>query len=183
MANVDSPSGAIVIGRMGSGEPSYRLFSVDSSNSVALFHGKSAILSTDGNVDGIEAASDDFIGIITAIYDSSGVPVKTLAASTAGSVLICDDQDAIYKIQFEGGGTAPTAAAIGDCADFIWTHSDNSDTGRAGMELSETLVGNGNSAQMRILELNKAPNNAWGHNAEVYVTPNEHAYKASHVAI
>jgi hypothetical protein len=184
MANKDIPSGAIVAGRLGGGtEVSYRKFSVDASNAVALFHGAMAILSTDGNADGIEAASDDFVGIITGIFDADDVPVKTLAASTAGSVVVCDDPEAIYNIQFEGGGTAPTSAAIGDCADFIWTHAGNANTGRSGMELSETLAGDGNSAQMRILGLVETPDNSWGHNAQVLVTPNEHAFKAATVAI
>ena len=184
MANTDTPSGAIVSGRLGGGtEVSYRKLDVDASNAVALFHGAMAIMSTDGNADGIEAASDDFMGIITGIFNASGVPVKTLAASTAGSIIVCDDPQAIYSIQFENGGTAPTKAAICDCADFIWTHPGNANTGRSGMELSETLAGDGNSAQMRILELVATPNNEWGHNAQVLVTPNEHALKAPTVAI
>ena len=183
MANTDTPKGAVVVGRLGGGEPTKRKYYVDASNAAALFHGSPVALVTDGNVDGMSAASDDFIGIVQSIFDSNGVPVKTLAASTAGSVVVCDDPNAIYQVQFDSAGSAPAAAAIGDCADFVFTHAGNADTGVAGAELSETLVGNGNSAQLRILELVGRADNSWGHNADVFVTPNEHGYKANGVAL
>lgn len=183
MANTDTPKGAVVVGRLGGGEPTKRKYSVDASNSVALFHNSPVKLSTDGNVDGMSASSDDFIGVVQTILDSNGVPVKTLAASTAGSVIVCDDPNAIYEIQFDSAGTAPTSAVIGDCADFVFTHAGNTDTGVAGAELSETLAGDGASAQLRILNLVERPGNSFGHNADVFVTPNEHAYKANGVAI
>ena len=183
MANQDGPRGATVVRRHGGGQPSRRLYSVDASNAVAIFHGHPVSLATDGNVDGMSAASDDFLGIVEAIFDADGKAVPSLAASTAGTVVVCDDQNAEYEIQSEGGGTALTQAAIGDCADFVFTHTGNANTGRSGAEVSQTLVGDGNSAQLRILGKVEADNNAWGEDhVRLIVTPNEHAFKASHVA-
>lgn len=183
MANEDIPNGFSVVGRIGGGEPNIQEYEVDNGTGTAIFHGDLAKLETDGKAAVMAAASDDYIGVIVGILDADRVPVKTLAASTAGFVLVCDDPMARLNVQFEGDGTAPTIAAIGDCADAIFTHAGNSNTGRSGAELSETLAGDGNSAQFRIKQLVKTTNNEFGHNAVVEVVAKEHAYLSTPAAI
>ena len=150
--------------------------SVDASTATAIFKGDLVKADTDGNASVMSAASDDFIGVVLGVFNSAGKEVQSLDASTAGSVLLCEDPQAIYQVQFEGGGTAPTSAAIFDAADAIWTHAGDTNNGLAGVELSETLAGDGAAKQFRILQLVNRADNVWGHNAEVLVTPLEHAY-------
>ena len=175
MTNADGPRGVRVVGRMGGGEPTMKEYDIDTGTATAIFIGDVAKLDTDGNASVMAAASDDYIGPIVGLRDSDGKPVGTLAASTAGKMTVCIDPMAILEVQTEDGGTALTAAAIGDCADFIWTHAGSGS--RAGVELSETLVGNANSAQMRILEKVDMPNNDWSeHYVRLLVIAAEHAF-------
>ena len=184
MANTDGPRGLKVIGSLSGGIPQRETYQVDAANAAAIFTGHPVALVTDGNVDGMSAASDDYLGVVEQIFNSDGLPVKTLAASTAGSVVVCISPDAILEVQTEDGGTALTSAAIGDCSDLVFTHAGNASTGRSGVELSETLAGDGASAQFKILSKVNSPDNAWGeHYVRLKVVANEHAHKASHVAI
>ena len=178
MANLDTPTGLKLIG-----DSRVIKRKVDASNSVAIFINHPVKEETDGNVAGMSAASDDYIGVVVGILDTDGKSVNTLAASTAGTVLVAYSPEAEFEIQFDSAGSEPTAAAIGDCADLVFTHSGSTDSGLSGVELSETLAGDGNSAQFRILELIDRQGNEWGHNASVRVVANEHALKKATVAV
>lgn len=160
-----------------------REYSVDSGTAVAIYRGDLVKADADGNVSVMAAASDDMIGAVMSCFDSNGKEVNYLAASTAGKVRVCTDPQAIYQVQFENGGTAPTSAANFDAADAIWTHAGSTSNGESGAELSETLAGDGNSAQFRILGLVQRADNSWGHNADVFVTPLEHAFNSAPAAI
>lgn len=183
MANRDTPNGLTLSGAMAGGsQVNRRKYNVDASNSVAIYQNAPVKLETDGNVAGMSAASDDYVGVVSSIMDSNGKSVKYLAASTAGTVIVVDDPKAEFEIQFENGGSAPTSACIGDMADLT-SFGGNTDTGVSTVELSETLVGDGNSAQFRILELINVENNTFGHNARVRVIANEHAFIKATVAV
>ena len=182
MANTDGPRGAFIVGHLNGGMGNIRNFAVDADTATAIYLGDSAKIMTDGNAAVMAAHSDDYIGIITAIYNAAGQPVSSLAASTAGSIDVDVDPGAIIEIQTEDGGTALTKAAIGDAADCIWTHAGSGS--RSGMELSETLAGDGSAAQMRIIGLADKPDNAWGeHYARVHVIALEHAFNTTPNAV
>ena len=162
-----------------------KTYSIDTGTgtATAVFLGDLVKGDTDGNASVMTAASNDYIGVVMELFNSAGLSVLSLAASTAGSVRVCTDPNAKLQVQFENGGTAPTVAARNDAADAIWTHAGSTKSGLAGVELSETLAGDGNAAQFRILELVDKPDNVWGHNAEVIVVALEHAYNTTPNAI
>lgn len=180
MANQDTPFGLKPVQY----DPKYiRKRNIDSSNGTILGKHSPVILATDGNVNTMTGQSADFDGVVLELFDSTGQTVLTLAANTAGSARVLEDPNAVYEIQFSDDGTAPTAAAIGDQADLIFTTAVDTNTGMAGCELSETLLGDGNNGQFTIEELVDMPNNTWGHYAKVRVTASEHRSKASVAAI
>lgn len=160
-----------------------RDFDVDAGTATIMGRGSLVKATTDGNVEVMTGASDDYIGVVLSIKDTNGKELNYLPISTAGVVRVATDPLAILECQFEGGGTAPTAAAIHDATDPIFTHAVSTNTGQAGVELSETLAGDGNAKQFRILGLVKDADNVWGHNAKVYVMALEHAYNSTPNAI
>ena len=183
MTNPDGPRGAFIVDHQGGGEGNIQQYAVDSGTATAIYPGDAAKLMTDGNAAVMSTQSDDYIGIITAIYDTNKKPVNSLAASTAGYIDVDTDPGAILEIQTDDAGTALTAAAIGDATDFIWTHAGSGS--RSGMELDESsLAGDGAAAQMRILKLVPKTGNAWGsHYARVRVVALEHAFNTTPNAI
>ena len=56
-------------------------------------------------------SKSDYIGVIVGLRNSTGTPVGTLAASTAGYMTVCIDPMAILRVQCDDGGTAITSAA------------------------------------------------------------------------
>lgn len=191
MTNSVTKKGLWPVGRIGGGDPTIKKYYIDGGVATAVFKGDTVKIVTDSStsddrptVDVMTAASDDFLGSVVSTYDSDGKPCKYLAASTAGYVDVCIDHDAIYEVKTEDGGTALTQAAAGDCADLVWTHAGSTTTGISGVELSETLAGDGASAQFRIIDKVHSPGNDWAsHDIRMYVTPNEHANKYDGVAV
>ena len=155
---------------------------VDSGTATAIFKGDLVYAATDGNVNVMAAQSDEMLGVVVATMNTSNKPLMYLPASTAGIVTVCTDPDAIYIVQSANSGTALTSAAVFDSADPIWDHAGSTTTGQAGVELSETLSGAG-SNQFRILGKVDTPDNDWGSNVKLFVTPLEHNSKAKKAAI
>lgn len=184
MANTDGPRGFFPVGSLGGSNVSAHKYEVDADTATNMFIGDLVELETDGNVGIMAAASDDYIGVVMAVYNTDMKPLKYLPASTAGYALVADDPHLICEVQLNDDSTALTAAAIGDTTDAIWTHAGSTTTGRAGVELDDaTLAGDGSAAQFRILGLVDKADNAWGAHARVLVTANEHAYVDPGVAI
>ena len=86
--NTDGPRGAFIVGHLNGGMGQIQNYDVDTGTATAIFPGYAMKLETDGKAAVMSAASDDYIGIVTAIYDSNGTPVNTLAASTAANCSI-----------------------------------------------------------------------------------------------
>ncbi|MBW1845537.1 MAG: hypothetical protein JRJ27_00065 [Deltaproteobacteria bacterium] len=89
-------------------------------------------------------------------------------------VFVADDMDLIFEIQEVSGGTALTAAQIGNNAPIV-VGSGNVDTGLSGVELNnvgETAA----TEQIRILRLAPGLDNELGEHAKWWVFINEHAF-------
>lgn len=69
------------------------------------------------------------------------------------------DPNIVYEIQADG---SLAQSAIGDEADLSNTTAGSNVTGLSQATISTALVGAGNSAQMRIIDLAPYPGNAWG---------------------
>lgn len=190
MANVDGPRGFSLASQMGTGNPAGHLY--ETANDVATPIGIGDLVkkvtgaSTYGysRVEVMAAASDDYVGVVLGVYDVNKKPLKYLPASTAGLILVCDDPQALFIVQTDNNGTALTSAACGDQANAIWSSTVNTDTGRAGVQLSETLAGDGNYAQFRIIEKVDVVDNEWGeHYIKLIVQASKHAYLSFPAAI
>lgn len=180
MTNIDTPIGLRPIEGQ---DLMARKYSVAAANTTAIFKNDPMQLLTGGTVIPNGTDSDDYCGPALNIYDADGKEISYLADLTAGFVEVATNPNLIMQIQSGDDATELTVAAIGDAADFVAT-GGNTGLGQSRYELSETLVGNGNAAQMRILDIVKSPNNNWGeHHINLVVQALEHAFNSTPNAI
>jgi hypothetical protein len=162
---------------------------IASAYSTDILKGQPVKLNSSGVIV-VAAAGDSFQGAFAGVEwtDTTGRrrvsnywPANT--AYTTGSCVayFYNDPNIVYEIQADG---SLAQTSIGDQADLSNTTAGSSTTGLSQCTLSTTLVGAGNSAQMRIVDLAPYPDNAWGDTYTVVrVTINESQYQATVNAI
>ena len=178
MANADTPNGARAVRHMnGSTAIPSNDYLVDASNSTAIFIGDFMIAEADGNVAPYTAsAGGDLLGVCVGVAgDYDDLTRRHLPASTAGTVMICDDPDMIFAIQEDDAGTALTVAARGANCDVLTT-AGSTTTDMSAHEIDRSKVTSA-IAQLRLLRLVPRDDNAYGDSAEWEVMINEHEYK------
>ena len=114
------------------------------------------------------AAGDAFAGAFSGVEwtDTTGRrrvsnywPASTAYQTGSCIAYFYNDQQIVYEIQADG---SLAQTSIGDEADISNATAGSTVTGLSQCTLSTTLVGAGNSAQMRIVNLAPYPGNAWG---------------------
>lgn len=136
----------------------------------------------------VAAAGDSLLGIFDGVEYTDSLGKRTESnkwpASTVGTdnvAYIWIDPVTIWDIQANG---SLAQAAIGDMADFASITAGSSVTGLSQCMISTTLVGAGNSAQLQIVNLTPAVDNAWGDAfTVVQVRMNEMIFQAPNNAI
>ena len=181
MANVDRPNGARSAGRTltgGSPQPAVE-YSVDSSNSTAIFIGDFVVREADGNVAPYTGTGGgNLLGVCVGIKGDYGdLNRRYLPASTAGTIYVIDDPDHVFIVQEDDGGTALTAADAGANCDVLAGTGDTT-SGMSRHEIDRSTVTT-SSAQLRLIRLVPAEDNAHGDFAKWEVVINEHAYKST----
>ena len=138
-----------------------------STYSTDILKGQPVKMASTGVIQ-VAAAGDAFLGAFSGVEwtDTTGRrrvsnywPANT--AYQAGSCIayFYNDPNIVYEIQADG---SLAQSSVGDEADLSATTAGSNVTGLSACTLSTTLVGAGNSAQMRILNLAPYPGNAWG---------------------
>lgn len=116
------------------------------------------------------AAGDAFVGAFAGVEwtDTTGRrhvsnywPASTAYQTGSCVAYFYADQNIVYEIQTDG---SVAQTAIGDEADLSNTTDGSTATGLSAATLSATLVGSGNSAQCRILDIAPYVDNNWGDN-------------------
>ena len=114
------------------------------------------------------AAGDAFVGAFAGVEftDTTGRhrvsnnwPASTAYQTGSCVAYFYADPQIVYEIQADG---SLAQTSIGDEADISNATAGSTTTGLSQCTLSTTLVGAGNSAQMRIVNLAPYPDNAWG---------------------
>jgi hypothetical protein len=136
------------------------------------------------------AAGDAFAGAFAGVEFTDTTGRRRVSnywpASTAYQTGSCvayfyNDPLIVYEIQADG---SVAQSAIGDEADLSNTTAGSNVTGLSQATISSTLVGAGNSGQMRIVDLAPYPDNAWGDAYTIVrATINEAQFQASVNAI
>ena len=108
------------------------------------------------------------------VFSANWVASTTYVAGTMKAFYTMDP-DLRYEIQANG---SLARTAIGDEADIVYT-AGNATTGLSAVAISTTLAGAGNPAGLRILNLARDVDNAWGDAFTiVQVMIAEHQYRA-----
>lgn len=200
MANVSKPGGLKPVGYL-SGAPwngQARIYYVPATNGTALYVGDPVTrLTADADTNGIPSVSigvagSAICGVIVGVlptYPSVSLEAPTLdlarrslPVSTAGYVLVADDPNILFEVEEgvtgQGAGTALTAAAIGNNANFVIA------AGATTYADSRTLLDNSTEAtaatlNLKIMSLAQREDNAFGSRAKWIVKINNHQYGSS----
>lgn len=126
----------------------------------------------------VAAAGDTLRGVVVGFLPKqSDLTVLHREASTNRIALVVDAPDVVFEVQEDSVGGDIAATAVGNNADFAYT-AGSSTTGQSALELDSSGVGTA-TAQLRILGLQKKPDNAIGTNAKWLVVINEHELKST----
>lgn len=138
-----------------------------SAYNTAILKGQ-AVKYVTGGVIQPAAAGDAFVGAFAGVEftDTTGRhrvsnnwPANTAYQTGSCIAYFYADPNIVYEIQADG---SLPQTSIGDEADLSNATAGSTTTGLSQATLSTTLVGAGNSAQMRIVNLAPYPGNDWG---------------------
>jgi hypothetical protein len=138
-----------------------------STYSTDILKGQPVKMASTGVIQ-VAAAGDAFLGAFSGVEwtDTTGRrrvsnywPASTAYQTGSCIAYFYNDPNIVYEIQADG---SLAQTSVGDEADLSATTAGSTTTGLSACTLSTTLVGAGNSAQMRILNLAPYPGNAWG---------------------
>jgi hypothetical protein len=182
--------------KFGTGRIRVRAYTVPSSYGTALYVGdpvipvNTASTPSDSNIGSLPdvkvAVAGNNSGQIGAIVGinaavsvtTPAIPTKVyIPASTGGIVLVCDDPDALYKMQENGAsGSTISGTHIQTSVDFA-SGTGSTYTGFSGYVLASSTVTSGYN--FRLEELYQGLDNALGVSAKWIVSLNLNPYRAS----
>jgi len=180
MANIDRIYGgfqpALTLG--GARVPVWR-FPVLATHALNLFVGDVVEALSTGNIQ--EAAADagvSTLGVVVAIYDTTGNPIgspnssistKYLPALSGGYADVALAlPDCVFRGQGDTTGTAPASTDLFSDCDWVAGTGDTT-IARSGYELdSSHLATAGTETGCKIIGLVDEPNNSWGEHCEMY---------------
>ncbi len=155
MANADKPQGFQPYGRI--------LRSRRYIAGAACYPGDAVVLSSDGKVDPATAGDGTELLGIAASY----------AAADLAEVLVWDHPDQMFVVQADETEIS-SVDLVGNCANIVAT-AGNSTYKTSRMELdSSDAASNNPTAQLKILGIDRRPDNAYGEFVDVIVAINQH---------
>ena len=175
MANVDAAFGLVPIRHMSGNAPRTNQYTITSGLAENIFKGDMVIVVAAGTITPHTATETNNIGVFDGCSytaaDGSYVYSEYWPSGTVATDIIAyvyDDPYTVFKAQ-SAGTTAQTN--IMNCCDVV-AGAGSTLTGQSGFELSGTMAAG--IASCKIVALYDAPDNAFGANAIMEVTINEH---------
>lgn len=154
-------------------------YTVDASNSVAIYKYDGVVAEADGNVTALaNTKSNNFLGSVVKIMDTDGLVLDELPASTAGKVVVTDDPDQEYLIESATGIAAADRFGSFNLANTSVTGVN----GYSQAQLSATI---GTSNQFKVIDAYKTQSNDWAatngaaENTIVRVKANAHYFNST----
>lgn len=191
MPNTNAPMGLRPVRHYMGGQIRINEYAIASGLASNIYRG-SPVKSSPGTTKRIDvaAAGNTCIGVFMGcIYqDSSGdfqfKPNWVSGTTTYGSVdakaLVIDDPFVLYEIQVSGSAGL-VATDIGNVADLV-IGTGSTITGNSGDMLDQTTLSGSGSAQLKIVDLVRRDDNAFGQYAKALVLINEHEFNLSSMA-
>lgn len=179
MANVNAPSGLRPVRHMGGGDIRMSEYSIASAYNTNIFTGDVVEMTGTGkNVAKAAAQNVDNIGVFAGCryVNAQGEqkfskhwPADTVATEIVAYVY--DDPDIVFEAQCD----TLAAADIGALVDWN-VGTGSTATGVSGLYAVGSVTGT-TGKSLRLVELKKSPNNAYGAYAKAYVVFAEHVLK------
>ena len=183
MANSNAPTG-LTPRRYRNGSPwmgACRTYYVPATDATAIGIGDPVILAGDGDAAGVPAvtlatagATNRITGVCVGLRpggNSTLIPPRLRAASTAEYILVADDPDLLFEVQEDSAGGALAATNISQNADLV-AGTASTTTGQSAWQLDSSTAGTGATLQMRIVGLQQRADNVIGANAKWLVSIN-----------
>ncbi len=175
MANVDAAFGFVPIRHMSGNAPRTNKYTIASGLAENIFKGDMVIVVAAGTITPHTATETNNIGVFDGCSytasDGSYVYSEYWPSGTVATDIIAyvyDDPYTVFKAQSAG---SPAQTNIMNCCDVV-AGAGSTLTGQSGFELSGTMAAG--IASCKIVALYDAPDNAFGANAIMEVTINEH---------
>lgn len=183
MANGNAPRGLVPV-RLRNGSPwdgPLRTYYVPSTDATAIFIGDPVIIAGSADTFGTPTATLATAGATNRITgacvglrpggNSTLIPPRYRAASTAEYILVCDDPNVLYEIQEDGVGGQLAATNTGQNCDLV-AGTGSTVTGNSGWMLDSSTAGTGATLQTRIMGLQMRADNDFGAYAKFLVAIN-----------
>jgi hypothetical protein len=180
MANKDAAFGLKAIGKVGQNRdaPGLSEYSIAASSS-AIYNGDPVMLDSAGELV-VGTVGSALLGSLNGVfYTDASTNKPTWANYLAGSNAATDivgfvSDDPYERFEIQSAGTV-AQTNIGNCADMDTYSAGSAHDGVSNVELSATMAAT--AAQFKIIGISKDVDNAFGANANVVVTINEHFLK------
>lgn len=192
MANKDAPRGLVPVGYL-NGTPwngKFHVYYIPATDGDDIGIGDPVALAGAADASGMyptvalgtAGTTNPIVGVAIGfgtqpfiMIDQDNLNRRYRPGDTAMYVAVIDDPWVIFEIQEVSGGTALTAAAVGNNAAFV-VDTLNTTTGISATELNNaTEVAT--TEQLRILRVAPVEGNALGEHCKWWVLINEHQYK------
>jgi len=182
MANKDAPFGLKPIGKVGQNRDNQGLSEYDIAASATAIYFQDPVKMLNTGTIGVAAAGDALLGAITGVFFTDASTSKPtfanhLDASNAATDIkgfVTDDPYERFEIQTNNSGASATTD-IFNVADIVYAAGSSPDY-VSQVELNDSTLAAGSSAQLQILGLSKDPDNSDVGSANVnwVVRINEH---------
>lgn len=177
MANSNAPRGLVPV-RLRNGSPwdgPLRTYYVPSTDANAIFIGDPVIIAGSADTIGTPTATIATAGATNRVTgacvglrpggNSTLIPPRYRAASTAEYILVADDPNLLFEVQEDSVGGALAATNTGQNVDLV-AGSGSTYTGISGWQLDSSTAGTGATLQMRLIGLQIRADNDFGANAK-----------------
>lgn len=191
MPNVNAPLGLRPVRHYMGGQIRLSEYNIASALGSNIYRGSLVKTSpgTSKRID-VAAAGNTVIGVFMGCYyqDSSGdyqfkpnwVSGTTTLGSADAKAIVIDDPFVLYEIQVSGSAGL-VATDIGNVADAVIS-TGSTLTGNSGDMLDQSTLSASGSAQLKIVDLVRRDDNAFGQYAKALVLINEHEFNLSSMA-
>lgn len=142
----------------------------------ALFIGDPVVQAADGTWGIATAGNNNPIGgTIVALFDSTGVPVNTLASgATNGTAVVADDPDQYYVAQDDGDTTQLALVDEGANVELVAGSGGNTTTGRSSWMIDSSSSGADANGQAKLMRQFPAIDNEIGAYCRWIIKINRH---------
>jgi len=179
MANVDNPNGFTPV------DPCLRVtrYPIEAAYATSLFVGDMVDISGGYVVKATAGAGNQLLGAIVGFEcDDGGIKeggYYPASSSYTWYALVADHPNQRFVAQDDGVGTDIALTDVGELGQIIAGTAGNENTNLSIMELDGSSFGTGSAAnsQVRLIDLDRTPDNAVGDNARWVVEIHDHALR------